>query len=168
MSFTLSSLHFQYSESVWDTFCRHINLFLCYASHHLKQNSCLALQLILFCLRITAYNFRVSFLMLVLDLDFFALVNKKNMSGSPQGHHRRTSAWKALPASVHKVPLQRKNMKYIFKTQCRVHATRGSSTHAKAFTLLQSYCSSHLSWCVQWLSLSPSLLLFVRAPAATA
>ena len=41
---------------------------------------------------IDRYNFHVNFLMMALDLDSFAIVNKKNMSGSPQGDQRRTTS----------------------------------------------------------------------------
>ena len=55
-NFMLSSLHFEECENHLKYFSFHINLLPCYASHHLKQVHFLAVQVILFCLRIIRCN----------------------------------------------------------------------------------------------------------------
>ena len=103
-----------------------INLLPSYASHCLKQVCCLALAVIIFCLTIVACYVGLSCLngsYVCLGPVFFCTYEecKPFLNLSPQGHSQFN----------------------ILATRCCVHVTHGHSTHAKAFTLLKSYHSTH-------------------------
>ena len=123
-NYTLSSLHVK----SLNTISCHINLLPCYASHRLKQVCCRALDVIIFCLTIVACDVSVSFLN-ACDVGFgpvFFCAYEEckpliNLSGSPQGHSRFD----------------------VLATPCGVHVAHGHSTHAEAFTLLESYRCNH-------------------------
>ena len=116
-NYTLSSLHVK----SLNTISCHINLLPCYASHRLKQVCCLALEVIIFCLKIVACDVSFSFLN-ACNVGFGPVFFRTyeeckpliNLSGSPQRHPRFD----------------------VLATPCSVHVAHG---HSKAFTLLKSY-----------------------------
>ena len=84
MNYTLSPLHFEnVKSSEIISFHWHINLLQCYASHRVKQNSYLALAVIIFCLTIFACDVSLVFSMhvtSVLDMYSFALTKNIKLS----------------------------------------------------------------------------------------
>ena len=68
INYSLSSLHLEKCEIVWNAISFHINLLSCHASHRLKQVSCLALEVIIFRLTKVACYVSVSYLKRVMSV----------------------------------------------------------------------------------------------------